>query len=67
MHSRKFVAFGTLDDAVKDQNIAVSFRLEDEDILIERFLNVENLVDLQGHGLARPLRGDLAEPAILNE
>ena len=46
VRSRKFVAFGALDDAVKDQNIAVRFRLENEDILIERFLNVENFVDL---------------------
>ena len=38
--------------------------LENEDILVSRFLMVEDLVDLEGHCLTRPQRTDLVEPAI---
>lgn len=38
--------------------------LEDEDILIFGLLVVKDLVDLEGHGLARPHLGGFGEPAI---
>lgn len=37
---------------------------KDEDVLIFGFFVVEDLVDLEGHGLARPHVGDFTEPAI---
>lgn len=33
-------------------------------ILVERLLVVENLLDLEGHSLAGPHVGDLAEPSV---
>jgi hypothetical protein len=35
--------------------------------LVLALLVVEDVLDLQGHGLARPHVGDLAEPSICNE
>lgn len=60
----ELVALGALDDVVKDQDGAVVGRLEDEHVLVLALLVVEDLVDLEGHGLAGPHVGDLAEPAI---
>lgn len=37
---------------------------KDEDVLVFGFLVVEDLVDFESHGLARPHVRDLAEPAI---
>jgi hypothetical protein len=61
---RELVALGALNDVVKDQYHAVVGGFEDEDILVFALLVVENLFDLEGHGLARPHVGDLTEPAI---
>jgi hypothetical protein len=61
---RELVTLGALDDIVEDKDHAVVGRLEDEDILVLGLLVVNDLVDLEGHGLARPPVGDLAEPAI---
>jgi len=60
----ELVALGALDDIVENQDIAIVGRLEDEDILVLALLVVEDLLDLEGHCLARPHLGDLAEPAI---
>ena len=60
----ELIALGALDDAVEDEDVAVRLGLEDEHVLVEGLLDVEDFVDLEGHGLARPLRGDLAEPAV---
>lgn len=48
----ELVALGGLDNIVQDQNSAVIGRLEDEDILILALLVVQDLVNLEGHGLA---------------
>lgn len=61
---RELVALSALDDIVQDEDHAVVGRLEDEDILVLGLLVVDDLVDLEGHGLARPHVGDFAEPAI---
>ena len=61
---RELVALGALDNTIEDEDVAISLRLEDEDVLVETLLDVEDVIDLKGHRLARPLRGDLAEPAI---
>lgn len=39
-------------------------RLKDEDVLVFGLFMVEDLVDLEGHGLTAPLVVDLAKPAI---
>jgi len=59
----ELVALGALDDVVEDEHHAVVGRLEDEHVLVEGLFVVHDLVDLEGHGLARPHLADLAEPA----
>lgn len=61
---RELVPFSALDNTIEDQDIAVGLRFEDENVLIKRFFDVQDLIDLQGHGLTRPLRGDFTEPTI---
>ena len=61
---REFVALGALDDIVQNKHGAVVGRFEDQDVLVLALLVVENVLDLEGHGLAGPHVGDLAEPAI---
>jgi len=63
-YERELVTLGALDSTVEHEDVAICFRFEYEDVLIERSLNVKDFVDLEGHGLTRPLRGDLAKPAI---
>lgn len=60
----EFVALCALDDVVENEHHAVVGGLEDKDILVFGLLVVDNLVDLEGHGLARPHVRNLAEPAI---
>jgi hypothetical protein len=60
----KLIALSALDDVVQDQDSAVVGRLEDEDVLVLALLVVKDVLDLEGHGLAGPHIGDLAEPAI---
>ena len=61
---RKFVTLSALDNIVQDEHGSVVTRFEDKDILVFGLLMVQDLVDLEGHCLARPHIGDLAEPAI---
>jgi hypothetical protein len=60
----ELITLGALDDIVEDEDIAIGLGLKDEDILVLGLLVVEDLLDLEGHSLARPHVGDLAEPAI---
>jgi hypothetical protein len=48
----KLIALGALDDVVEDQDGAVVGGLEDQDVLVLALLVVEDLLDLEGHGLA---------------
>jgi len=61
---RELVAFRALYNTIENQDIAVCLGLEDEDVLVEGFFDVEDFVDFESHGLARPLGRDLAEPTI---
>ena len=61
---RELVALSTLDDDIKNEHVSVRGGLEDEHVLIEGLFDVEDFVDLEGHGLARPLGRDLTEPTI---
>ena len=63
-HIRELIALSALDDTVKNQDVSVSLRLEDENVLVQTFFNMQDLPDLQGHRLAGPLRRDLTEPTI---
>lgn len=40
-----------LDSSVEDENVSVVGRLENENVLVQRLLHVENLLDPEGHGL----------------
>lgn len=61
---RELVPLGALDDIVKNENGAVVGALEDKDILVIGLLVVQDLVDLEVHGLAGPHIRLLGEPAI---
>lgn len=61
---RELVPLGALDDIVQNQDGAIVGRFEDEDILVLAFLVVKDILDFEGHCLARPHVGNLAEPAI---
>ena len=63
----ELIALSALDDVVQHQDSAVVGRLEDEDVLVLALLVAEDVLDFEGHGLARPHIGDLAEPAIYAE
>lgn len=63
----ELVTLSALDDIVEDEDGSVVGGLEDEDVLILTLLVVEDVLDLQGHSLARPHVGDLAKPAICEE
>ena len=61
----ELVAFGALDDAVEDENLAVGLRLKHHDVLEIGLALEEHLGHLEAHGLAGPhLVGYLAEPAV---
>jgi len=53
-----------LDDIVEHKDGAVVAALEHEHILVKGLLVVQDLVDLEVHGLAGPHAGLLREPAI---
>ena len=61
---RELVAPGALDDTIEDKDVSVGLGLEDEDVLVERLFDVQDLADLEGHGLAWPLGGNFTEPAV---
>jgi hypothetical protein len=48
----ELVALGALDYVVENQDSAVIGRLEDQHILVLTLLVVQDLVDLERHGLA---------------
>jgi len=54
-HVREFIALGTLDNAVKNQDISIRLRLKDENVLVQTLFDMQDLPDLQGHRLAGPL------------
>lgn len=64
MTVREFIALSALNDIVQDEDSAVVGALKDEDVLVLRFLVVEDFLDLEGHGLAGPHVRGLGEPAI---
>ncbi|KAJ0158712.1 hypothetical protein CTA2_11045 [Colletotrichum tanaceti] len=47
----ELIALGGLDDVVQNQDHAVIGGLKDEDILVLALLVVDDLLDLEGHGL----------------
>lgn len=61
---RELIALSALNDIVQNEDSAVIGTLENENILVLRFLMMKDLLDLEGHGLARPHVGGFAEPAI---
>ena len=63
-NTRELIPLGALDDIIQNEDGAVVGALEDKDILVLGLLVVEDLVDLEGHGLARPHVRGLDEPAI---
>lgn len=67
MNLRELIALGGLDDTVEDEDVTIGGRLEDEHVLVERLFNVEDLLDLEGHGLTGPKGTGLLEPAVLDE
>ena len=60
----ELITLGALDNVVQDENGTVVAALEDEDILVLGLLVVDDLVDLEAHGLTGPHAGLLREPAI---
>lgn len=60
----ELVAFGALNDVVENEDHAVVGGLKDKHILVLGLFVMNDLVNLEGHGLARPHVGDLTEPAI---
>lgn len=61
---RELIALSALDDIVEDEDGAVVAALENENILVLGLLVVEDLVNLEVHGLAGPHVRLLGEPAI---
>jgi hypothetical protein len=51
-------------DAIEHEHVSVRVGLEDEQVLVERFFYMEDLVDGESHGLAGPKELFLSEPAI---
>lgn len=60
----ELVALCALDDTIENENVAEGGGLEDEDILVEGPLVVKDTLNLQAHGLTRPLRVGLVKPTI---
>ncbi|CAH0014359.1 unnamed protein product [Clonostachys rhizophaga] len=48
----ELIALGALDDIVEDEDVAIVSGLEDEHILVLALLVMQDLLDLEGHGLA---------------
>jgi hypothetical protein len=60
----ELIALSALDNVVQHKNGTVVAALEDEDILVLGLLVVNDLVDLEAHGLTGPHARLLREPAI---
>lgn len=67
MNIRELISLRALDNIVQDQDGAVVGALEDKDVLVFGLLVVEDLVDLEGHGLARPHLRGFGEPSICRD
>lgn len=63
-NARELITLSALDDIVEHKDGAVIAALEDKNILVLGFLVVQDLVDLEVHGLAGPHAGLFGEPAI---
>ena len=60
----ELITLGALDNVVQDKDTAVVGGLEDEDILVLGLLVVQDLLNLEVHGLTGPHAGLLGEPSI---
>lgn len=49
---RELITLSSLDDIVQDEHVAIVGRFKYQDILILALFMVEDLLDLEGHGLA---------------
>ena len=61
---RKLIILRALDGVVQDKHSTMVARFKDEYILVFGFLVVQNIVDFEGHCLARPHIANLSKPAI---
>jgi hypothetical protein len=63
----ELITLGALDDVVQNKDGTVVAGVEDEDVLVLGLLVVQDTVNLEAHGLARPHAGLLGEPAIYSQ
>lgn len=61
----ELIALGGLDDVVENENGAIVGGLEDQNILVLALLVVQDLFDLEGHGLACLPRISIFIPTLL--
>lgn len=64
LNTRELIILRALNGIVKDEHSTMVTGLEDENVLELGFLMVQDIVDLEGHRLARPHLTNLSEPAI---
>jgi hypothetical protein len=63
----ELITLGALDDVVQNEDGTVVAGVEDQDVLVLGLLVVQDTVNLEAHGLARPHAGLLGEPAIYSQ
>jgi hypothetical protein len=64
MYARELIPLHALNNTIKNQHIPISRPLEVKDILVFRFLDVQDVRNFEGHGLTRPLMVYFVEPAV---